>query len=196
VALKIGTIGYKELFPELPPSARFRRYAALFNSVELPQTFRRIPEKAVVLRWARRAPEGFVYSFQAPKYLTYRPSGDERRTLRKFLRRHRLLGEHRGGVRFRLPFDLDPEAFREWLAMLEALGLPGDYAFEGRPELEALALEAGHAAVNLGEGPFRYLVDPPALPQGSKGYAYFHRLEDALRYSSFAQGGTSKYQTR
>jgi len=196
VALKVGTIGYKSHFPEVPPSARFAHYAERFSTVELPQTRNRIPEKAVVLRWARRAPEGFVYSFQAPKYLSYRPSGDERRTLRKFLRRHRLLGAHRGGVRFLLPEDLDPEAFREWLAMLNALGLPGDYAFEGRPELEALALEAGHAAVNLGEGPFLYLVDPPAIPKEAEGYAYFHRLEDALPYSSLAQGGTSRYQTR
>ena len=196
MALRIGLIGYKGLFPELPPSARFRRYAELFSTVELPQTRNRIPEKEVVLRWARRAPEGFVYSFQAPKYLTYRPSGHERRTLRKFLRRHRLLGAHRGGVRFSLPEDLDPAAFEEWLSMLAGLELPGDYAFEGTPELEALALEAGHAAVRLEEGPFLYLIEPEGPLPEALGYAYFSGLERALRYSTRAQGGTSTNQTR
>ncbi len=196
MALRIGLIGYQGRFPELPPSARFHRYAELFTTVELPQTKNRIPEKEVVLRWARRAPEGFLYSFQAPKYLTYRPGGDERRTLRKFLRRHRLLGPRRGGVRFSLPEDLDSTAFKEWLSMLAELELPGAYAFEGAPQLEALALEAGHAAVRLKEGPFLYLIDPEDPPQKARGFAYFHDLERALRYSTRAQGGTSRNQTR
>ena len=196
MALRIGLIGYKHRFPELPPSARFRRYAELFSTVELPQTRNRIPEKEVVLRWARRAPEGFVYSFQAPKYLTYRPGGEERRTLRKFLRRFSLLGRHRGGVRFSLPEDLDPAAFGEWLAMLEGLGLPGDYAFEGPRALEERALAAGHAAVRLAQGPFLYLVEPENPPLEAPGYAYFEDLSPALRYSTRAQGGTSTNQTR
>ncbi len=195
MGLRIGTVGYKQLFPELPPSARFRRYAELFATVELPQTHRRVPDKALVYRWRKRAPTGFRYSFQAPRHLAYRPGGDERRALRRFLRRHRLLGEARGGVRFCLPEGLDPGAFAEWLAMLAELGLPGDYAFQGAAALEELALAAGHAAVNLAAGRFYYLVDPPALPAG-RGYAYFHRLEDALRYSTLAQGGTTRNQTR
>jgi len=190
MALKVGLVGYREHFPKLPPSARFRHYAALFPTVELPSTRERIPAPELVARWARQAPPGFTYSFQSPKHLQYRPTSDERRTLRKFLRRHRQLGEHRGGVRFLLPETLDPEAFREWLLLLKELGFPGDYAFDGPPELEALALAAGHAAVRLGEGRFRYLVDPPALPKDLSGYAYFHRLEDALPYSSRPQGGT------
>ncbi len=196
MALKIGTIGYAHLFPELPPSARFRRYAKLFDSVELPQTYNRIPDKELVRRWVLRAPPGFVYSFRGPKHLHYRPSADERRTLRKFLRRYRLLGERRGGVRFTLPQDADPKAFSEWLAMLAELGLPGDYAFEGPPDLVELAQQTGYAAVGHEGGKFLYLIDPPAIPPKATGYAYFHHLEDALRYSTLAQGGTNKNQTR
>ena len=193
MALKVGTIGYKHLFPELPPSARFRRYAELFSTVELPQTYNRIPPKEVVLRWRQKAPSGFTYSFVAPKYLSYRPSGKERRTLRKFLRRHRLLGDRRGGVRFLVPEGTDLEGFREWLSLLAELEIPGDYAFEAKGPLAEAALQAGFSVVN-GEGPFLYLIDPkePAL---GEGYAYFHRLEDALRYSSLAQGGRNRYQT-
>jgi len=163
MGLRVGTIGYRQLFPELPASARFRRYAELFDTVELPGT--------------------------------YLPNGQERRALRRFLRRHTLLGTARGGVRFRLPPDLEPAAFAEWLALLADLGLPGEYAFEGPRALEELALAAGHAAVNLSAGPFYYLIDPDRLPEGS-GYAYFNRLEDALRYSTLAQGGAIKNQTR
>ncbi len=195
MGLRVGTIGYRGLFPELPPSARFARYTELFSTVELPQTRERIPDKSLVYRWRKRAPRGFRYSFQAPKYLRYRPGGEERRTLRKFLRRHRLLAEARGGVRFRLPAGLDPAAFAEWLALLAELGLPGEYAFEGEPALEELALAAGHAAVGLAAGPFLYLIEPKT-PRAGSGYAYFLRLEDALRYSSLAQGGTTKNQTR
>ncbi len=195
MGLRVGTIGYKHLFPDLPPSARFRRYAELFDTVELPGTYHRVPDKGQVYRLRKRAPAGFRYSFQAPRYLTYRPGGKERRALRRFLRRHRLLGSARGGVRFQLPQDLDKAAFAEWLSMLAELDLPGEYAFEGTAGLEELALEAGHAAVNLATGPFYYLVDPPRLPDGS-GYAYFSRLEDAVRYSTLAQGGTTRNQTR
>ncbi len=182
-------IGYKGAGPWRtghPPSAWFRRYRDYFTTVELPSTRMRVPSKAQVLAWKKRAGEGFVYSFQSPRYLTFTPSGAERRSLRRFLKRHRLLGSARGGVRFRLPDDLDPQAFQAWLAMLRELDLPGDYAFEGPQALEVLALKAGYAAVGLGEGPFFYLIDPDpkALPEG-KGYAYFstwERAEKALRH--------------
>ena len=195
MALRVGTTGYKHLFPELPPSARFRRYAELFSTVELPSTHHRIPTKDLVRRWRNKAPPGFVYSFLAPRYLNYRPGSEERRTLRKFLRRHRLLGPARGGVRFLLPEALEPAAFEGWLLMLAEIAIPGDYAFEGPESLETLALKAGHAAVRLGQGPFYYLHNPTALPEG-RGYAYFDRLEDALFYSRRAQGGTQTNQTR
>ncbi len=181
--MRIGTLGYKRdapLYEGLPYARRFARYAALFDTVELPSTRNRVPSWRTVSRWRARAPEGFRYSFLAPKHLRYTPSGTERRALRRFLRRHRALGAARGAVRFQLPEDLDPEAFAAWLQLLAEIGIPGEYAFETpRADLARRALEAGHAVVNHPEGPFLYLIDPPRLPE-ARGYAYFSRLEDAL----------------
>ncbi len=180
--LYLGTSGWPSGgdWAGLSPRQRRRRYFALFNSIELVQTHRRVPDGDVVGRWRAYAPAGFVYSWVAPRHLGYRPSGEERRGLRRFLRRHKRLGRARGGVRFAVPDRADPVAFAEWLAMLSELELPGDYAFEAKEELSGLLEPYGWVAVNR-PGDWQYALDrPPAthLP----GYAYYGSLETAIRH--------------
>lgn len=178
----LGTSGWPrgEGWDGLSPRQRRRRYFELFNSVELIQTRRRVPDWDVVSRWRAYAPAGFVYSWVAPRYLSYRPGGDERRALRRFLRRHKRLGRARGGVRFVLPRNADPAAFAEWLAMLAGLELPGDYAFELPAELAGLLEPYGWVAVNQ-PGTWQYQLDRPPLA-GRNGYAYYSSLAAALGY--------------
>jgi uncharacterized protein YecE (DUF72 family) len=164
----------------LSPRQRRRRYFTLFNSIELIQTHRRVPDWDLVGRWRAYAPAGFVYSWVAPRYLTYRPGGEERRALRRFLRRHKRLGRARGGVRFVVPAGVDPAAFGEWLAMLAELELPGDYAFEVGEGLGELLEPYGWVMVNR-PGAWQYTLDrTPAA--GVHGYAYYGSLAAALRH--------------
>jgi len=180
--LYLGTSGWPSSgeWANLSPRARRNRYFSLFNSVEITATYRRVPNWELVSRRRAQAPEGFVYSWLAPRHLSYRPSGRERRALRRFLRRHRRLGRARGGVRFLVPGAADPVAFAEWLAMLAELGLPGDYAFAVSEELTRLLKPYGWEAVNQ-PGSWQYTLDlPPDLRL--PGYAYYSSLSAALGY--------------
>ena len=66
---RIGCSGwvYKDwrglVYPaELPTREWFARYAEMFDTVEINNTFYRLPSIAAVEGWARQAPPGFVYA--------------------------------------------------------------------------------------------------------------------------------------
>lgn len=59
-------------YPEhLPRSAWFAHYAACFDTVEINNTFYRLPETATVDQWREQAPAGFRYAVKASRYLTH-----------------------------------------------------------------------------------------------------------------------------
>ena len=180
--LYLGTSGWPSTgeWANLSPRQRRERYFSLFNSIEITATYRRVPDWELVSRRRAQAPEGFVYSWLAPRYLSYQPSGRERRALRRFLRRHRRLGRARGGVRFLVPAEAGPAAFAEWLAMLAELGLPGDYAFTVSEQLARLLKPYGWVAVNQ-PAAWQYTCDHPPNPS-LPGYAYYGSLSAALGY--------------
>ncbi len=180
--LYLGTSGWPNGgdWAGLSPRQRRRRYFALFNSIELTQTYRRVPDWDVVGRWRAYAPRSFVYSWVAPRYLTYRPGGEERRSLRRFLRRHKRLGRARGGVRFLVPARTDATDFSDWLEMLAELEIPGDYAFDVVPDLVELVEAYGWIATNR-PASWQYMIDRE--PKANlDGHAYFSSLAAALRY--------------
>ena len=182
--LYLGTSGWPSEgdWAGLSPRQRRRRYFELFNSIELIQTYRRVPDWDLVGRWRAYAPAGFTYSWVAPRYLTYRPSGSERRGLRRFLRRHKRLGRARGGVRFLVPVRTDATDFSDWLEMLAELEIPGDYAFDVFPDLVELVEAYGWVVVNQPAG-WQYLIDQEPIAN-LDGYAYFGSLAAALGYQS------------
>ncbi len=109
-------------------------YAARLPTVEINNTFYRMPKTAVLESWARQVPAGFLFSIKASRRITHiarlkvetaaEPVGYLYRGLA-------ALGEHRGPVLFQLPPNL-----RKDLPRLQAfLGLlPDDHraAFEFR----------------------------------------------------------------
>jgi hypothetical protein len=52
---------------------RLRYYAERFNTVEANSTFYRLPDEAMVARWAERLPEGFVMHVKALGLMTRHP---------------------------------------------------------------------------------------------------------------------------
>ena len=110
-------------------------YARVFNTVEGNTTFYRIPEPAMVARWAEAvAGTGFRFSFKLPRSVTHqrRPDWAE---LDRLLKVVTPLGEHLGPFLVQCPANLGPGQ----LPMLEALfaRLPGEYRY---------ALELRHRA--------------------------------------------------
>ncbi len=148
---RIGTSGW--VYPHwrgvfypagLPQSRWFAHYAAHFDTVEINNTFYRLPEEATFRQWAGQAPEGFVYALKASRYMTHlKKLKDAAEPLRRFLERARLLGSHLGPILYQLPpnWHLDLGRLQSFLELL-----PQDllHAFEFRHPSwyadEALAL--------------------------------------------------------
>jgi len=165
--IKVGIQGYRG-FP-----GGFKAYRQAFPTVEL-SWWHRLPQEKTLSRLRALAPEGFFFSVHGHKHLTYRPSGEERRTLRRLFRRFRRFGEKRGAIRLSVPEGVEPEAFASWLSLLEEVRKemdPGPLFFQAPEALKPLLRARGHALVNE-EGPLLYLLDPPRLPEG-EGFAYF-----------------------
>ncbi|AFV75468.1 hypothetical protein Theos_0393 [Thermus oshimai JL-2] len=152
----------------------FRAYRKAFPTVEL-SWWHRAADPKTIARLRALAPPGFRFSVFGHKHLTFRPSGEERRVLRRFLRRFRAFGEKRGAVRLLVP-EVDLEAFGAWLDLLEEvegeLGrLP--IAFQAPEALRGPIRKRGYALVNEEGGPFLYLLDPERVPEEGEGFAYF-----------------------
>ncbi len=75
---RIGTSGWSykhwdgDFYPkELPNSRWLEHYAQHFNSVEVNNSFYRLPSESTVKGWGRRVPEGFIYTFKVSRYITH-----------------------------------------------------------------------------------------------------------------------------
>jgi uncharacterized protein YecE (DUF72 family) len=107
----LGTSGYvyphwrKRFYPAgLPVRAWLPFYAAHFETVELNNSFYRLPSKAAFRVWRGQVPDEFVFAVKASRFLTHlkrlKTPGPP---LDRLLRRVRPLGETLGPVLFQLP---------------------------------------------------------------------------------------------
>src|SRR5581483_5975415 len=55
----------------LPQRRWLARYAELFDTVEVNNTFYRLPSQATVAGWVEQTPPGFVFAVKASRYLTH-----------------------------------------------------------------------------------------------------------------------------
>ena len=74
--------------PDVPASAWFAHYASVFDTVEINNTFYRLPEASTFEGWRRRAPAGFLFAVKASRYLTHlKKLKDPEDPLRRFFDR-------------------------------------------------------------------------------------------------------------
>jgi uncharacterized protein YecE (DUF72 family) len=60
------------IYPEGLPARRWlERYAELFDTVEVNNTFYRLPTRSAVEGWVEKTPPGFVIAVKASRYLTH-----------------------------------------------------------------------------------------------------------------------------
>jgi len=75
--LRIGCSGWNyaswkdELYEGRPPRLWLEHYARLFDTVEVNNTFYRLPNRNAVANWERTAPPGFLFAVKASRYLTH-----------------------------------------------------------------------------------------------------------------------------
>jgi len=106
---------------ELPLKRWFEHYASVFDTVEINNSFYRLPEAATFAGWADRAPRGFLFAVKASRFLTHmKKLKDPEEPLERFFSRARALGRHLGPVLYQLPpgWKLDWERLEHFLHLL------------------------------------------------------------------------------
>lgn len=178
--IRIGCSGWQyrhwrgSFYPaELPQSRWLEYYAGRFDTVEINNSFYRLPEAATFASWGRRAPRGFVYAVKASRFLTHmKKLKDPVEPLKLFFTRARRLEHAFGPVLYQLPprWPLNLERLETFLRALprgrrHAIEFrdPSWYAPESLALLErhgvALCLHdmPGSASGRQTVGPFAYV---------------------------------------
>jgi uncharacterized protein YecE (DUF72 family) len=137
--LLTGTSGYSykewkgSFYPEdLKAEEMLHFYAGRFRTVEINNTFYRMPAESMLARWREEVPNDFRFALKAPRRITHdkrlRDAGPD---VAEFLRRAASLGDKLGVILYQLPPQL-----RKDIPKLESFlaGLPAERhaAFEFR----------------------------------------------------------------
>jgi uncharacterized protein YecE (DUF72 family) len=141
MAVRVGTSGYSytawkgSFFPaDLPSSRMLEFYAQKLSTVEINNTFYRMPTSTAIAHWAEQVPQGFVFALKAPRRITHQKQlADCADETSHFLRLASELGEKLGPLLFQLPpfMKKDLTRLRDFLASLPK---PFAAAFEFRHE--------------------------------------------------------------
>jgi uncharacterized protein YecE (DUF72 family) len=187
VKVLAGTSGYSfkewkgSFYPDdLADDAMLGFYARRFPTVEINNTFYRLPKEHVLVEWAARVPDSFTFAIKASQRITHhaRLKPESASALEFLLKTTAALGSQLGPILFQLPPNLkkDADRLRAFLAML-----PPDRRFtiEFRHPTwfddEVLdALRARGVALCVIEQPE---FASPVVATASWGYARLHRLD-------------------
>jgi uncharacterized protein YecE (DUF72 family) len=128
--VSIGTSGYNypewrgSFYPPKFPAAKMLPYyAERFSTVEINNTFYRMPTAKAVSGWAAATPATFTFVLKAPKRITHDARlKDVEAPLRAFSEAARLLGPKLGPLLFQLPpyFRKDAARLGDVLALIPA----------------------------------------------------------------------------
>ena len=142
VEVRIGTSGYSyaewkgNFYPEkMAAKDMLRFYAERFPTVEINNTFYRMPKEAVLSGWAEQVPESFTFVIKASKRITHDKRLKECGELLAYLFGvTSTLGSRLGPLLFQLPPN-----FKKDVPRLKAF-------FEEMPERRRVAVEFRHAS--------------------------------------------------
>ncbi len=139
MAIYIGTSGWSHdhwrghFYPqEMSGKQLFEYYCARFRTVEINNSFYRLPSEKTVDAWRDAAPDEFIYSFKASQYITHKKRLiNPARYLPRMIDIAGRLGTKLGPILFQLPpsFHRKEERLQ---GLLEALGPEHRYAVEFR----------------------------------------------------------------
>lgn len=127
------------------------QYAEDFSTVEINNTFYKLPEITTLKHWQDSVPKEFIFSVKASRYITHvKKLKDPKSSLKRFFSRIAHLKKNLGVILIQLPpkWPLNLERFK---AFLQALPKGYRYAFEFREtswlceEVYALLKKRGHA---------------------------------------------------
>jgi uncharacterized protein YecE (DUF72 family) len=185
----VGTSGwsYKEWKgsfypPKLPAEDMLRYYAERFPTVEVNNSFYRIPSERVLAGWAGQVPPGFRFVMKASRRITHNSRlKDQDGSLPYFLQAVNPLGERLGPTLFQLPptFKKDSERLQDFLQRLPkrwpaAMEFRHESWFDDETYHLLRARDMALVAVDEDEGEGR---GAPLVPTASWGYVRLRRFE-------------------
>lgn len=106
---------------EMPVKHWFAHYTGFFDTVEINNSFYRLPSEEAFDAWASQAPPGFLYTLKASRFLTHmKKLKDAEGPLDLILGRARCLGPHLGPILYQLPprWRCDLPRLRSFLKLL------------------------------------------------------------------------------
>jgi len=107
-------------------------YAGKFQTVEINNSFYKLPGEETFRRWRETSPDGFCFAVKASRFITHmKKLTDPQASTAKFFERVALLGDKLGPILFQLPPRWSPNLER-LDAFLSELPAGGKYAFEFR----------------------------------------------------------------
>lgn len=137
--IRVGTSGWHyrhwlgTWYPEGTKAAeQFAYYRERFDTVEINNSFYRLPSPETFAAWRKAAPPGFLYAVKASRYITHmRKLREPEQGFEKFWTHVAALKEKLGPILFQLPpmWKIDTERLS---AFLDALPAKQRYAFEFR----------------------------------------------------------------
>jgi uncharacterized protein YecE (DUF72 family) len=126
--VRVGCSGWQykhwrgDFYPaELPTSRWFAHYALTFDTVEINNTFYRLPEASTFAKWRDQAPSHFLYAVKASRFLTHmKKLKDPEEPIARFFDRSHRLEPHLGPILYQLPprWPIDLPRFEHFLAAL------------------------------------------------------------------------------
>lgn len=126
--LRVGCSGWQyrhwrgEFYPDVVPASRWLEYyASHFDTVEINNSFYRLPTAATFATWRERVPPGFVYAVKASRYITHlKKLKDPEDPLERLFSRAVKLRRTLGPVLYQLPpsWPLNLGRLRKFLAAL------------------------------------------------------------------------------
>ena len=162
---------------DLPDDGQLSYYAGRFPTVEINNTFYRMPRESVLMDWAAKVPASFRFAIKASQRITHHGRlKDVASEVEYFTRMVTVLEERRGPTLFQLPPNLKKDLPRltDFLA-----GLPRRWrsAFEFRhaswfDDDVYEALRGSDAALCIADHDD---FETPAVRTASWGYARLHR---------------------
>jgi len=124
----VGTSGYSykewkgSFYPEdLPAKQMLRYYGERFRTVEINNTFYRMPSESMLKNWTKEVPAGFSFVLKAPQRITHHERlKDSDDSVAYFLKVSAALEDRLGPILFQLPpFQRkDVPRLRDFLALL------------------------------------------------------------------------------
>ncbi len=109
--IHIGTSGWSyehwrgPFYPKnIKTGTYFDFYSSRFDTVEINNSFYQLPEKETLEKWKHQAPDDFIFSVKASRYITHmKKLKDPREAVKKFFERIKTLNGKQGPILFQLP---------------------------------------------------------------------------------------------